>query len=256
MNYIIDWIRKDVVHVVLDPTNYWIIGDVHGCHDTFRDMCIRIREECSDAVIIQVGDLIDRGPGLVEVCDVVDEFNVQLIMGNHELNFLLEVMGYKECRSKSRQINIDLFNRYGKSTQKRIITMFQKAQPFMQFVWKGSDKPDRKTTCVIVSHALPGLNLINKSMIGNGWSHSTSNAPMFEVQEQMKSSHYDYSIFGHYSFFYDDFPIEEQLQSKGNRLFNIDSRCVYGGKLTAMRLDLKKMIQIDQPVDYVALYGL
>ena len=256
MNSIHRWIKKDVVHLVVDPTKYWVIGDVHGCHETFREICQQIRDEYPDAVIIQVGDLIDRGPGLVEVCDVVDEFNVKLIMGNHELNFLLEVMGYKECRSKSRQINVDLFKRYGESTQQRILTMFQKAQPYMYFSYKGSKHENRLTTSVIVSHALPDLDLINRGLFGNGWSHSTSNKPRWEVQQQMVDLHYDHAIFGHYSFEYDDFPIEQQLATEGNRLFNIDSRCVYGGKLTAMRLDLKKMIQIDQPIDYVALYGL
>lgn len=64
---------KDIKH--------YIIGDVHGEYDTLMRLVEKIP---SDAKLIFVGDLIDRGSGSAEVVKFVREGGHGCVMGNHE----------------------------------------------------------------------------------------------------------------------------------------------------------------------------
>jgi len=72
----------------------YAIGDVHGCFDLFEDLIGRIREDDEArtprrTTIIQVGDLIDRGPRSADVVDLMMHFtrlskHLVVLKGNHE----------------------------------------------------------------------------------------------------------------------------------------------------------------------------
>jgi serine/threonine protein phosphatase 1 len=66
-----------------------VIGDIHGCYKTFRNLLEdKIKISRSDTVYL-VGDYIDRGPGSKDVLDYIlklldDGYDIQPIRGNHE----------------------------------------------------------------------------------------------------------------------------------------------------------------------------
>jgi serine/threonine protein phosphatase 1 len=60
---------------------HYIIGDVHGHYDTLMQLVAKLP---SDAKLIFVGDLIDRGSQSAEVVKFVREGGHGCVMGNHE----------------------------------------------------------------------------------------------------------------------------------------------------------------------------
>jgi hypothetical protein len=75
------------------------IGDIHGHADKLRALLKRLGYEQSGGVYgspdrraIFVGDLIDRGPAIGEVMEIVAGMVrasvAQIVMGNHEFNAL------------------------------------------------------------------------------------------------------------------------------------------------------------------------
>ena len=82
-----------------DGEGYDIIGDVHGCAGQLVQLLHSLGYHRSSAAdpfqhrcrtVVFVGDLIDRGPGQVEVLQVVRAMvhagTAQVVMGNHEFN--------------------------------------------------------------------------------------------------------------------------------------------------------------------------
>lgn len=73
--------------------NHFVIGDVHGCFNTFKKM-IHEHWDQENEVLVQVGDLIDRGryaPQTVQLArQLADEFpgRAHFIKGNHEAMML------------------------------------------------------------------------------------------------------------------------------------------------------------------------
>lgn len=72
-----------------------VIGDVHGCYHTFKEM-VQTHWDPSDTFLIQVGDLIQKGPFngacLRYAMELEKEFPYQVffLMGNHEWLFMRE----------------------------------------------------------------------------------------------------------------------------------------------------------------------
>lgn len=66
--------------------NLFVIGDVHGCYHTFRAMLEFWEPE--NEILIQLGDLIDRGnftPQLVKYCrELEQKHKAVFLKGNHE----------------------------------------------------------------------------------------------------------------------------------------------------------------------------
>ena len=75
-----------------------IIGDVHGEADALVALLTRLGCDLArgtvERPIVFVGDLVDRGPDSVRVLEIaqrlVEAGNAQMILGNHELNLLLD----------------------------------------------------------------------------------------------------------------------------------------------------------------------
>lgn len=80
---------------------HYVIGDVHGCYDELMALLNKIEAKDDDARIIFTGDLIDRGPKVMDVLTwAMDHITLdgkyQAVRGNHEqlviewfVNFLL-----------------------------------------------------------------------------------------------------------------------------------------------------------------------
>jgi serine/threonine protein phosphatase 1 len=70
----------------------FIIGDVHGCYDTFTEL-LRHWNPATER-LIQVGDLVDRGRHIPETVELARSLNAQhpdqtvFLKGNHELGML------------------------------------------------------------------------------------------------------------------------------------------------------------------------
>ncbi|MEE2649899.1 MAG: metallophosphoesterase [Candidatus Thermoplasmatota archaeon] len=62
----------------------WVVGDVHGCRQTFEVLLAKLELGEGDKVLC-IGDLVDRGPDSHGVLSIVhDNDEINSLMGNHE----------------------------------------------------------------------------------------------------------------------------------------------------------------------------
>ncbi|MGB7594042.1 MAG: metallophosphoesterase family protein [Erysipelotrichaceae bacterium] len=206
--------------------NYFIVGDVHGCLHTFQKMIERW--DPNTQRLIQVGDLVDRGNFIVETVAYARELQskypeiVTFVLGNHEDEVLTVVMSGE---------NEQWFGSMGGET----ITQYRKAKkPIKEDVaWFANLPLYYEDVYVHVSHA--GLSAFaddpyeRESLI---WHRS-------EIKFIGKTQ-----VYGHTPLF-DFIPTFNPVA----RSYDIDTACVYGGRLTALILDDKgialDVIQLD-----------
>jgi serine/threonine protein phosphatase 1 len=71
----------------------YVIGDIHGCVKSFRNMVMEKIRLTKDDTLFLLGDYIDRGPDSKSVLDFIMElqresYTIRPIMGNHEYMLL------------------------------------------------------------------------------------------------------------------------------------------------------------------------
>jgi len=64
-----------------------VIGDVHGCYNTLKQLVDKIKNKYSDIKIFCVGDLVDRGNYSFEVIEFVIAEKINFTLGNHDYMF-------------------------------------------------------------------------------------------------------------------------------------------------------------------------
>jgi serine/threonine protein phosphatase 1 len=64
-----------------------VIGDIHGCLNTLKELVNDIKTNYPGIPIFTVGDLIDRGRYGAQVIDFVKENNILFTPGNHDYMF-------------------------------------------------------------------------------------------------------------------------------------------------------------------------
>jgi len=83
--------------------NTYVIGDVHGHYDTLMQLVAKLP---SDAKLIFVGDLIDRGPKSAEVVRFVREGGHGCVMGNHEEMMIKDVPCVINSYKKEKKLDL------------------------------------------------------------------------------------------------------------------------------------------------------
>lgn len=65
-----------------------VVGDIHGCIDEFKELIQTLAYNKEADRLILLGDLIDRGPDSVAVVRLAREMDLECVMGNHEHKFI------------------------------------------------------------------------------------------------------------------------------------------------------------------------
>jgi len=80
----------------------WAIGDVHGCWLTLQRLLESIRWDPSRDSLWFVGDLVNRGPSSLEVLRWAREHSGRLtvVLGNHDLHLLARAVGATKARKE------------------------------------------------------------------------------------------------------------------------------------------------------------
>lgn len=204
------------------------IGDVHGCADEFEELLNALELESDDRVV-QVGDLVNRGPDSHGVLELVREYKVESILGNHELRLL---RGHREGRKKLlkdydhstiRELTEEDWDylgslpkfRYGASNDVVMVHGgFLPSQP-----WQSQD-----------IDIITSIQVIDKG----GNPAKRSDAP--KARPWAETWHGNpFVIYGHT-------PRPNVLERPGS--IGIDTGCVYGGHLTAYVIDDKSLVQV------------
>ncbi len=227
-----------------------IIGDVHGCFDELVELLGQLGYETGKSAgawhhpdgrkLVFVGDLVDRGPKVPEVVrlvmDSVNFGSALCVPGNHDAKFMRKVRG------KDVQITHGL------------------AETLAQFAAHEENHPGFSRLAAdfiddLVSHyVLDEGNLVvahagmKESMQGRG-SGAVREFALFgettgETDEFGLPVRYNWAAEyrGTASVVYGHTPVPEPQWL--NRTINIDTGCVFGGRLTALRYPEKELVSV------------
>jgi protein phosphatase len=235
----------------LDHGPFDIIGDVHGCYDELVELLVRLGYSVANGAVtaphgrkvILVGDLVDRGPKSVEV--------LKLAMGGVESGAILCVPGNHDAKLLRKLNGRDVQLQHG--LEKTWEQLQVESEEFHQQVARFIDSlvshyvlDDGK---LVVAHA--GLK---EQYIGRTsgrvrefclYGDTTGETDDFGLPVRLNWAA-DYRgpahvVYGHTPVFLADWL---------NRTINIDTGCVFGGRLTALRWPEKEIVDVPAKQQY------
>jgi serine/threonine protein phosphatase 1 len=212
---------------------YFVIGDIHGCYAELQDLLDKAALN-SDDQIISIGDLIDRGDDSASVVEFFrDTPNASAIMGNHERK------------------HIRWFDDQVEPAASQIITRKQITEDiYPEVIGYMSDLPlymDLPDALLVHGFYEPGVILEDQretvlvgTMSGEEYLRKRYSWPWYERYDGDKPL-----IMGHR-----DYTEKMQVLNYKDRVWGIDTRCVYGGTLTGMFLPDFKLISVPSRGDH------
>jgi len=195
-----------------------VVGDIHGCFDEFQALLDKVGLSDDDE-IIAVGDLVNRGPASDKVLAFFQNMpNTRSIIGNHEHKHLRAVRGDIEPTLSILHTRWLLGNDYGEAVR------------YMERLPLYIDLPD---AWIVHGFWEPGVPLDEQedriligTMGAQDYLETTCDGIWYE--------HYDGEkplIVGH-----KDWSLSAQPFHYQDRVFGLDTGCVYGSKLTGLLL--------------------
>jgi len=81
----------------------YVIGDVHGCYSSLKELVKKIDFNPKKDTLWFVGDIINRGPESLKCLKYVKKLgkSAKMVLGNHELHLLASYAGVKKYQSRS-----------------------------------------------------------------------------------------------------------------------------------------------------------
>lgn len=200
--------------------NLFIIGDVHGCFYTFKAM-LEFWDP-SKEILIQLGDLIDRGnytPEVVKLCREIEKEhpNSVFLKGNHEWSSLQYYHKSKDDK---------WYDKFGKQVLWQYVIAERKFEEDAE--WMKSLKTFWENEHIMVSHA--GISVSPFCMDENHYSGLLWHR--LEIKDLKKVQ-----VYGHT-------PVKGNkpaYDSKTNS-YNIDTGAYLGKSLTGIKLDEKGLL--------------
>lgn len=156
----------------------YVVGDIHGCYDEWMELKNRIEKQDPGARFILVGDIVDRGPKIMEMINwamenITEDGKYQMICGNHEqekIEWFAEFLEYQEQYPDEDYRDYFPDNYDFKSTMKEndvsqgrlheIIRFFMELTVFKE-LYIDTGKPQMKQHYVVVHSYLPSA-CVNK----------------------------------------------------------------------------------------------
>ena len=201
------------------PATY-IIGDIHGCLEPLQRLMERVSPASEDEVVF-VGDYIDRGPNSREVVDYLLHcpHRCVFLMGNHE-RMLLNYLGGEDEDLYLENGGQETLRSYGGDSQ---------AIPASHLAFFQNLRPMHETADYLVVHAgiRPMIPLAEQSLHDMIWIRHEFIRFLGRYPKPV--------IFGHT-------PLRQVLMAEDR--IGIDTGCVYGGKLTCLKLPQREIIQV------------
>lgn len=204
------------------------IGDVHGCADEFEELLITLKLNPDDRVI-QVGDLVNRGPDSHRVVKLACEYKVESVLGNHELRLL--TARKKNDKSLLKDYDTPTFDRLTKNDWKYMSQMpkYIHLEELDTVIVHGGFLPNEPWETQSVE-TITSIQVVD----AKGRPAKRSDAPD-KPAWAVDWKKGPFVVYGHTprpNIF--DLP----------RSIGIDTGCVYGGHLTAYIIEDKSIVQV------------
>ncbi|MDE6501079.1 MAG: polynucleotide kinase-phosphatase [Ruminococcus sp.] len=236
------WNDKKDVHGAFD-----IIGDIHGCMDELKELLHKlgykenengIPVHPDDRKAVFLGDFCDRGydnTGVLKlVMGMVKNGNAFSVVGNHEVKLLKYLNGKNVNITYGLEKTVEQINAESEDFRKEVMEFLDGLISHYVF-------DDGK---LVVSHAG-----IKEEYIGRGsgrirsfclYGDTTGETDEFGLPVRLDWSA-DYR--GRATIVYGHTPCAEVVPA--NNTYCIDTGCVFGGKLTAMRYPEKEFVSVE-----------
>ncbi len=209
-----------------------IIGDVHGCLKELTALLKKTKFDAQKDRLIFLGDLINKGPDSVGVVRFVREGGFECIIGNHELGFLKSLDDPRYFNSGFKEFYNDLG-----SEREEVIKWLKGLPLYIE---------DDNFIC-IHGGLKPGVSL-DKQRVDIATRIRTWTASSETINIEGATPWYDHYdgdklvVYGHWA--------AQGLMIRDNTI-GLDTGCVWGGKLTALILPEREIIQIEALKQYV-----
>jgi bis(5'-nucleosyl)-tetraphosphatase (symmetrical) len=263
----------------------YAIGDLQGCQPSLMSLLERIHAECIEPRLIFVGDLVNRGPKSLETLRAIRQLGTKAtaLLGNHDLHLLAVAHGIRKAHASDtldeilqasdrdewldwvRNRPLAHFEQGHLVVHAGVLPQWTVRQTLdlaheVETVLRGPDWVDflremygnqpakwddaltgsDRLRCIInaltrVRFCTPdgSMELTTKEAHGTGLP---GHLPWFDVPGRKTAD--TPMIFGHWSTL--------GLLLRPN-LIGLDTGCVWGGKLTALRLQDRALLQVDCP---------
>lgn len=220
------------------------VGDVHGCIEEFDELLKALSYNKETDRLVLLGDLIDRGPDSVGVVARAREMDLECVMGNHDYKFL---KWWKSVGSKS-----DVYGRNPHYTEfsDDDVNYIARMSPFI--------KLEKENTIVVHAGMRAGIPLEKQTKDDLYYIRYMDTGNKFVSLKKINSlgskeaagAHFwtefwkgpENIIYGHNVNSYENPLIEEVIP--GVTCYGLDTGACFGGKLTAMILETKEIVQV------------
>ncbi|MEO6922088.1 MAG: symmetrical bis(5'-nucleosyl)-tetraphosphatase [Collimonas sp.] len=269
----------------IDSSATYAIGDLQGCYQSLVTLIDKIEAITPDARFIFVGDLVNRGPQSLQTLRLIRSLGerAQVVLGNHDLHLLAAAHGIRKLHrsdtldeilnAPDREELLDwlrhrplalllqdhLFLHAGVLPQwsaTKTMALAQEVTDMLQgprwvdflremygnqpLRWDDALKGNERLRCIV--NALTRLRFCNKDGTMELAAKESAGIslpgylPWFDAPQRQTA---DVTVvFGHWSTL--------GLVLRPN-LIGLDTGCVWGGKLTAVRLADRALLQVSCP---------
>lgn len=235
-----------------------IIGDVHGCYDELLELLDLLGYRADESGIymhpekrraIFVGDLCDRGPENVAVLKLVINMakagTALMVPGNHDDKLRRYLKGRAVQQTHGLDITVREIDAESESFRRSVLSFFE-SLPTHLILDHGK---------LVVAHAglkesLHGMDSERvRSFCLYGDTTGKTDASGLPIRRDWAANYRGQAmvVYGHT-------PLDEV--SIKNNTYCIDTSCVYGGKLSALRYPEREILNINAKQSYaVRAYG-
>lgn len=217
-----------------------LVGDIHGCLDEFNELIKLISYNKSKDKLILLGDLIDRGPDSIGVIRRAQALGAESVMGNHEYKFVkwINNTNYGTV-SKIRDFYLKLSD--------KDVNYITGMKPYIKI----------GNTIAVHGGLKSGILLEHQSKDDMMYLRYTDSygkfVPLKKIYKFGKDTldaHFwtefwkgpESVVYGH-NVHSCEYPLIEET-SPGVFCYGLDTGCCFGGKLTALILESKEIVQV------------
>ncbi|QPC46089.1 bis(5'-nucleosyl)-tetraphosphatase PrpE [Mangrovibacillus cuniculi] len=232
-----------------------IIGDIHGCLQEFKELTVALDYDWSSGLPIHkdrtlgfVGDLTDRGPNSLKVVDIVYELvktqKSIYVPGNHCDKYYRFLIGRNVQQKHGLETTVAEYERLSAKQQ-------EKAKE--QFIWLYENSPlyaVLDNAKLVIAHAgmkdayIGRTDKKVKTFVLYGDITGETHEDGFPVRRDWAKEHTGdtWIVYGHT-------PVKTPRFV--NNTVNIDTGCIFGNKLTAIRYPEMSTLSVPSTMPYV-----